>query len=66
MIKHFWVRYKVFREMKKSAKWLERLADEMPTKSIRELFPDLDPIDARNNLLFQSRRLKCLKFVDVI
>ena len=66
MIKHLYLRWKALKELKKSAKWFEKFANELPTSTIREMYPGVDPIDARNNMALQAARLTKIKFIDLV
>ncbi len=55
---NFITRWKARRQLKKTAKFLERFASEMPASSIKILFPGKDTVDARNALLNAARRIR--------
>jgi hypothetical protein len=54
----FLKRWGARRELKRAAILLEQLAAELPSSSLRILFPNLEPIEACNMLLEAARRIR--------
>jgi len=51
-------RWKAKRELKKSAKLIEWLASNLPSTTLRMMFPDIEPRDSCNMLLDVARRIQ--------
>lgn len=59
-MREFYLRWKAKRELRKSIALIERLANELPTSSLRCMFPGQDPVFIRNELGLMARKMRTL------
>jgi hypothetical protein len=55
LLKRFWAEYKAKRALRASARMLEELAETLPYKTLREMYPGENPLRVRNNILRLAR-----------